>query len=195
MSNYCGTTYVVEGDRHRLLSLHHLFEEALKEFSDESPLGGCAMYHIAEMIGLCPDDFYCRGRLVSVTLNDTPPCLSCYIESANRPCNELVDAIVKEQGDGISVLWFVECDDDGLFFTNAAEGRFFPERYHVLIEDVGDEWFNTLGDAVNWIESVTDVSVPSEARDCAEALNSFICNDMEEALSICCNFHIVEIVP
>ncbi len=192
MSNLCCTTYYFEGDKKCLQDLYNKMtrianNDEIKDYQKRQK-----MSELAKAFCLNPTDYNCRGYFdwLHIVGNN----IVFEVESANVPCQDIINAIIRHYGGKISVLWDVGCLDEGFFFTNDHEKRVFKHRYEVDLENIDSEWFETIPELVEWVKQKTNISIPKNITEDVDLLYNYITSDLEERLNTYCNFHVVEVV-
>ena len=194
MPNLCCTTYYFEGDKK---CLRDLYNRMIRIANNDNIKDYQKRQNIIELVKafcLNPSDYNCRGYFDCLHIEDNNSSLVFDVKSANIPCQDTINAIIKHYGGKISVLWNVGCLDEGDYFTNDREKRIFKYRYEVYLEDIDSEWFETIPQAVEWIKQKTGISIPESISKDTNLLYNYITSDLENILNMCCNFHQVALV-
>lgn len=162
MPNWCDTSYTIVGEEKEINTLYGIMKK-LQDMKEPSVNNGFGTSWLGCLVDALGEDWrkvYCRGEWTEL---DHSGCAVYFTTmTAWAPCNEVWE-LVKRKFPSIDYYYLAEEGGCGLFQTNDAEGEYYPERFvvnlHIPNEDYRQEYFETLDDALAWIEKQTDIEV------------------------------------
>lgn len=165
MSNLCSTSYVIEGSRNSIESLHNQFKAVLNtdrsKFNDQRgtylPQSSWLGYIVSDVLGLDPDkdNVCCRGSICSmddeITLEDDDMAYFRFDTESAWVDQRKMFYLLSEKFD-VEVHFITEEFGCELWQKTDGADRWFPEFY--LLDDTEDdmnyfETFEQLADAIN----------------------------------------------
>ena len=154
MPNWCDTAYVVTGDKAQLDSLYNTMRELESTPSTDSSLNS---FGVTWLSNLRRDGETVRFATVSAW--QEPIEVQQFLESVYPD---------------LKFYFSAEEPDMGHYTTNDERGIYFPERYHVYIEDqMIHEYFQDFESLADYISEVTGVSTLFSLDDCEHALREY----------------------
>lgn len=183
MSNLSTTEYYVIGSRKEVSDLNKKMEklENRKKSLVKNGFGNTWLGNLVKYLGGDWENVYCRGEWISREYNKENNTLTFTTETAWREMNEwrkFIESCYKT----IRILFVTEEPGMGIYQTNDLEGIFFKAKY---ILDYGEdmEYFETIDQAVSFIENLIDVKIEDKTvNGIDKILNAYVKENDEEDL-------------
>lgn len=131
MTNWCSTTYVVEGEKKELKALYDLMKglESMDKPLVENDFGQSWLGCLVTAIGESWQDVRCRGYWAEVFFREEDK-LQIETVTAWDSCNKVFKAI---KGKFKSLSFYYQFEEPGTYYygTNDKDGKYFTDRYIV----------------------------------------------------------------
>ena len=165
MPNWCNTAYTVTGDTQEVKALYELMKglEEQEKPAVDNGFGTTWLGCLVNALGEDWNNIRCRGHWEGLEFDGEV--LTFWTETAWSVCNEVFE-LARQKFPSLS--YYYRAEEPGMcdYYTNDADGIYYPERYVVdACSDKCDwytEYFTTLQDAYAWLEQVSGVPVHSE---------------------------------
>lgn len=144
MPNWCFSSYVIEGRKKELQSLHSKMKrlEKRKKSLVENGFGKTWLGNLVTRLGGDWQEVYCRGSWSDLDWNGA--ILRFNTETAWGPMTEVFN-FIKSIYPSLEIYYMAEEKGNGVFITNDTEGRFFSDRYYLDSDGpVDDHYFETI---------------------------------------------------
>ncbi len=173
MPNWCFTNYVLTGDNKELNALHGKMKRLQERKTPLVPNGfgtswlGC----LVKRLGASPTAVWCRGNWSELQLSEDGETLRFNTETAWGRASEVED-LIREKYPSIGIYYLEEELGNGIFQTNDAEGKWFPDTIIIDDETDGMEYY-TEKEALERISKLkgAEVSTWAEAKAFIEQYN------------------------
>ena len=179
MPNWCCTSMVWTGDKEEIADLYERMQrlENMSEPLVPNGFGTRWLGNLVADLGKDWKDVGCRGTWSFLELLDENT-LKFNTETAWYRCTEVDDLIMKKYP---SIDITFQCVEGGMviYETNDEEGRYFPERYMIDVEDSDTQYFDLKEDALDFLEEFfgIDFKNMSEALEVTEEYDNNEAND------------------
>lgn len=192
MPNWCDTTYKCVGNPKEVRKLYDVIKANDKRTEPRVNNGfgtlwlGC----IIDQLGEDWEQFRCRGEITWYELNDKGNILTICQNTAwceqegFRKCIEKVFPSIK-------VFYREEEPGCEVFCTNDAKAKFFPDRYLLDCYD-NPMYFETLGEAAEYVMDIVGHQVEATTKAIDEALDEYV--EEHEDEDVFYSFHEFKIV-
>lgn len=170
MGNCALTEYVAVGVKEQLSRLHDTMVS----------LPSNEIGTLADTINGNRVEFDCRGLLLDFSfIND-----GLYF-STETPWDEpyLLRHLIEEKFPGLKLYYSCEETMCGIFTTNDAEWRYFPERYYLWVEGGESTYINTLEELIEEVHRITGAEGLDSLVSCENALEDY-CEDNDLLFNI-----------
>lgn len=159
MPNWSTTDYFVIGSPKEIMDLNKKMEklENRKKSLVKNGFGNTWLGNLVQYLGGDWEKVYCRGEWMCRDYDKERNALTFTTETAWQEMNEwrrFIESCYKT----IKILYVTEEPGCGIYQTNDKEGIFFKSKY---ILDYGEdvEYFETLNQAIDFIEKLTEISI------------------------------------
>jgi hypothetical protein len=159
MPNWSTTDYFVIGSTKEIMDLNKKMEklENRKKSLVKNGFGNTWLGNLVQYLGGDWEKVYCRGEWMCRDYDKERNALTFTTETAWQEMNEwrrFIESCYKT----IKILYVTEEPGCGIYQTNDKEGIFFKSKY---ILDYGEdvEYFETLNQAIDFIEKLTEISI------------------------------------
>lgn len=159
MPNWSTTDYFVIGSPKEIMDLNKKMEklENRKKSLVKNGFGNTWLGNLVQYLGGDWEKVYCRGEWMCRNYDKERNALTFTTETAWQEMNEwrrFIESCYKT----IKILYVTEEPGCGIYQTNNKEGIFFKSKY---ILDYGEdvEYFETLNQAIDFIEKLTEISI------------------------------------
>lgn len=159
MPNWSTTDYFVIGSPKEIMDLNKKMEklENRKKSLVKNGFGNTWLGNLVQYLGGDWEKVYCRGEWMCRNYDKERNALTFTTETAWQEMNEwrrFIESCYKT----IKILYVTEEPGCGIYQTNDKEGIFFKSKY---ILDYGEdvEYFETLNQAIDFIEKLTEISI------------------------------------
>lgn len=128
----------------------------------------------------------CRGYWEDLRAEED--CIRFYTETAWCECSDLRHML--EEKFEVDVFFISEECGMGIYEKNDPDGSYFPENYHIWIEDKDDEYFEDITELCDYVQEYlgTDQEL-NTLKDCNDALE-----EHSEETGVCFSLAECEIV-
>lgn len=164
MANTCITAYTIIGDKDKVRVIHDDLNKLINKkredkgpksyMSDSNWLG----WIVREILCEDSDKIACRGMFYLGDLSAGDSIFHVDTDTAWEPCRMLFSQLAKKYD--VEIFYCAEELSCGIYETNDAEGKYYPERIIVESDD-GSEYFNSQDDAKQYIEKEMGVKFDS----------------------------------
>ena len=161
MPNWCYSSYVIEGKKKELQSLHSKMKrlEKRKKSLVENGFGKTWLGNLVTRLGGDWQKVYCRGSWSDLDWNGS--ILRFNTETAWGPMTE-VFKFIKNIYPSLEIYYMAEEDGNGVFITNDTEGRYFRDRYRIEY-DCDYEYFTTIEGVYEYVSGIIGKELNSKA--------------------------------
>lgn len=165
MSNWCSTSYAIEGDVQEVKKLYELMKELeeRKEPSVKNDFGTTWLGCLVNALGGDWNEVWCRGYWSGLEIENGV--LKFITETAWSPCNATFDFVCQKFS---SLRYYFQSEELGMseYKTNDCDSKYFTDRYVVEIStpdnEYGREYFTDLTAAFKWVEEMCGQPVKSK---------------------------------
>lgn len=165
MSNWCSTSYAIEGDVQEVKELYELMKELeeRKELSVKNDFGTTWLGCLVNALGGDWNEVWCRGYWSGLEVENGV--LKFITETAWSPCNATFNFVCQKFS---SLRCYFQSEELGMseYKTNDRDSKYFTDRYVVEIStpdnEYGREYFMDLTAAFKWIEEMCGQPVKSK---------------------------------
>lgn len=192
MPNWASTSYAFKGaDDKQAKDLYEKIDSLTKMEKPlvENGFGKLWMGCLVNLLGGDWNKVYCRGEIISYTLEDDHVSLSCETAWGEMP---EFRHFLEQQYPGSKIYYCVEECGNEVYATNDAEGLYFKDRYCLDFFD-GIEYFETIEEAAKFIEEIIGKNLKPDIREIESAIDDYMeehDNDDEHRMS----FHRFEVL-
>lgn len=188
MPNWSTTDYFVIGSPKEIMDLNKKMEklENRKKSLVKNGFGNTWLGNLVQYLGGDWEKVYCRGEWMCRDYDKERNALTFTTETAWQEMNEwrrFIESCYKT----IKILYVTEEPGCGIYQTNDKEGIFFKSKY---ILDYGEdvEYFETLNQAIDFIEKLTEISIEEKTvNGIQKELDAYAEENEDEDLY--CSFH------
>ena len=184
MPNWCFSSYVIEGRKKELQSLHSKMKrlEKRKKSLVENGFGKTWLGNLATRLGGDWQEVYCRGSWSDLDWNGA--ILRFNTETAWGPMTEVFN-FIKSIYPSLEIYYMAEENGNGVFITNDTEGRFFSDRYYLDSDGpVDDHYFETIEELAQVISEIVGHPVGESFEECEKALDDHMEKNPDEWYSL-----------
>ena len=183
MANWCYSSYCIEGDNEEVRSLYR----RMKRLQDrrkslvENDFGKTWLGNLVTDLGSDWKEVYCRGTWSD--LGYEKGILRFNTETAYSPMNAVMK-LAKSKYPSLRIYYSAEEDGWGMYVTNDAEGKHYPDRYFVESE-WGREYFSTMTNVCVYVSGLIkkEVRDEKELRAAIEEWNENV-EDIDENITL-----------
>ena len=161
MPNWCYSSYVIEGKKKELLSLHSKMKrlENWKKPLVGNTFGKRWLGCLVTKLGGNWHEVYCRGSWSDLDWNGS--ILRFNTETAWGPMTK-VFKLVKETYPSLEIYYQAEEEGMGVFITNDTNGNYFKDRFRIEY-DLDYEYFTTIEGVLGYVSGVIGKELKSKA--------------------------------
>lgn len=174
MPNWCNTDYKIFGDKEELDKLYDTVVELskMKEPRIENGFGILWLGNLVDALGGDWLTIYCRGQITDWGRDED--CVRLCTETAWAEMGK-VRAFLKDKFPSFEIYYISEEPGMCEYYTNDKDGSIFHTKYAVDLEDYDYEYFETIEDAAEWINSIEklDFNVEPTEESIREAFRKF----------------------
>lgn len=192
MPNWASTCYVMEAKPEQAKELYDKIDSLTKM---ERPLveNGFGILWMGCLVNLLGGDWnkiYCRGEIISYTLEDSHVSLSCETAWGEMP---EFRHFIEQHYPGSKVYYCVEESGNCVYATNDADGLYFKDRYCLDFYD-GLEYFETIEEAAKFIGARIGKEPKPDFTEIENAIDNYLeeHDDEEEAWMSFHQFEVLE---
>lgn len=183
MPNWSTTDYYVTGSKEEVSDLSKKMEdlEKMNKPLVANGFGNTWLGNLVETFGENWENVYCRGEWTDRIYDEENNILTFTTETAWREMYEW-RKFIESQYKTVKMLFVTEESGCGIYQTNDMEGIFFKAKY---VLDYGEdvEYFETIDEAVSFIENLTGVEIDDKTvNGINEKLNSYVEDNDDEDL-------------
>lgn len=159
MPNWCSTDYYVVGSKKEVLDLNKKMErlENRKKSLVKNSFGNTWLGNLVKSLGGDWEKVYCRGEWMCREYDEKNNTLIFTTETAWREMDEW-RKFIESYYTTIKLLYITEEPGMEIYQTNDKDGIFFKDRY-ILDYGVGIEYFETIDQAVEFIEELIGIKI------------------------------------
>lgn len=187
MPNWCDTTYKIVGPENDLHDLLTILEqmESRKKTVVENGFGIMWLGELVNGLGFDWDKYRCRGEITGYELDEGV--LSIWQETAWCE-QEGVRHAIEEKYPNLKVYYSAEEPGCEVYCTNDMKGDFFPDNY--FLDAYNDpQYFETIGEAAKYVESLVGHEVEASVSSIQHALDDYAEIRQENDEDVFYSFH------
>lgn len=173
MPNWCDCTYKCVGDLKDVRSLYKALKYIDKRKTSiiKNGFGKWWLGNLVVKLGGNWERYRCRGEITYYELNGN---ILTICQNTAWCEQEGVRKIIEEKFPSIKVYYREEEPGCGVYYTNDANGEYFPERYYLDSYVDDSEYFTTIEEAADHVSGIIGEKVEPDKNAIEEALDEYM---------------------